>query len=494
MRVVLAGDFHRPEHEGHRGQHIDDRHQHESRGRLDERDRARSFRRFRASPPSRARCGRWLRWTRRSEASRTSAVRWRRVAALGGSLQAVGGLEQPLTQLGAIGPSLDAAAALSRPMTQVAAMRSSLDAVAALQPSLIQVASLDRQLASVADLKSAMTTLRALKEPMERVAALQEPMTRVAALGSILENPGRLIVFGLLALIFWGGVTFGAVQAGDHQRRPRRPRQRITRLCVESRLRSLWHRRSQRLMPSAAAAQNVGIRLLHDGDCKVTVDWPANTDVSGFRLLINGQPATRVVLEKNAPFTIEPGRARARARQRHGHRGRRSIRRRGRTGCRLVSSRSSPAGRPRPKTTNDRSSKRQDFWAACSTTSRRMCPAVTRIRSRPPRRRRSSRGGQPASPRSTGCSGSQATRTSSGSSATRCTACGPATSIAVCRAPPPVCNKTATTSEKFLLRRRARVDARSPHRCALRVCDAAEGFRAADQSVRRRALWLPRSQ
>jgi hypothetical protein len=59
------------------------------------------------------------------------------------------------------------------------------------------------------------------------------------------------------------------------------------------------------LMPSAAAAQNVGIRLLHDGDCKVTVDWPANTDVSGFRLLINGQPATRVVLQKNTPFTVD---------------------------------------------------------------------------------------------------------------------------------------------------------------------------------------------
>ena len=58
---------------------------------------------------------------------------------------------------------------------------------------------------------------------------------------------------------------------------------------------------------SATAAQTVGIRLLHDGDCTVTVDWPANTDVSSFRLLINGQPATRVVLDKNAPFTIKLG-------------------------------------------------------------------------------------------------------------------------------------------------------------------------------------------
>jgi hypothetical protein len=58
------------------------------------------------------------------------------------------------------------------------------------------------------------------------------------------------------------------------------------------------------LSASNALAQNVGIRLLHDGDCKVTVDWPANTDVSGFRLLINGQPATRVVLEKKPPFTV----------------------------------------------------------------------------------------------------------------------------------------------------------------------------------------------
>jgi hypothetical protein len=57
-----------------------------------------------------------------------------------------------------------------------------------------------------------MTTLAALKEPMERVAALQEPMTRVAALGSILQSPARLIVIGLLALVFWGGVTFGAVR------------------------------------------------------------------------------------------------------------------------------------------------------------------------------------------------------------------------------------------------------------------------------------------
>jgi hypothetical protein len=59
------------------------------------------------------------------------------------------------------------------------------------------------------------------------------------------------------------------------------------------------------LLPSAAAAQNVGIAMLHDGDCTVTVKWPANTDISGFRLLINGQPATRVVQKKNEPFTIE---------------------------------------------------------------------------------------------------------------------------------------------------------------------------------------------
>jgi hypothetical protein len=57
-----------------------------------------------------------------------------------------------------------------------------------------------------------MTTLAALKEPMERVAALQEPMTRVAALGSILQSPGRLVVIGGLALLFWGAVTFGAVR------------------------------------------------------------------------------------------------------------------------------------------------------------------------------------------------------------------------------------------------------------------------------------------
>ena len=56
--------------------------------------------------------------------------------------------------------------------------------------------------------------------------------------------------------------------------------------------------------PSNADAQNVGIRLLHDGDCRVTVDWPANTDVSGFRLLVNGQPATRVVLDKTTPFSV----------------------------------------------------------------------------------------------------------------------------------------------------------------------------------------------
>jgi hypothetical protein len=59
------------------------------------------------------------------------------------------------------------------------------------------------------------------------------------------------------------------------------------------------------LSAPTASAQTVGIRLLHDGDCAVTVDWPANTDVSGFRLLINGQPATRVVLDKNAPFTVK---------------------------------------------------------------------------------------------------------------------------------------------------------------------------------------------
>src|SRR6185437_4306273 len=97
-------------------------------------------------------------------------------------------------------------------MTQVAAMRSSLDAVAALQPSLVQVASLDRQLASVADLKASMTSLGALREPMERVAALQEPMTRVAALGGLFASPGRLIVFGLLALALWVGATFSAVR------------------------------------------------------------------------------------------------------------------------------------------------------------------------------------------------------------------------------------------------------------------------------------------
>src|SRR5262245_5411743 len=56
--------------------------------------------------------------------------------------------------------------------------------------------------------------------------------------------------------------------------------------------------------PANAGAQNVGIRLLHDGDCSVTVDWPANTDVSGFRLLINGQAATRVIVDKPTPFTV----------------------------------------------------------------------------------------------------------------------------------------------------------------------------------------------
>ena len=56
---------------------------------------------------------------------------------------------------------------------------------------------------------------------------------------------------------------------------------------------------------STVSAQTVGIRLLHDGDCTVTIDWPASTDVSGFRLLINGQPATRVVLDKSAPFTVK---------------------------------------------------------------------------------------------------------------------------------------------------------------------------------------------
>jgi hypothetical protein len=97
-------------------------------------------------------------------------------------------------------------------MSRVADMRSSLDAVAALQPSLQQVASLDNQLASVADLKPAMATLGALKEPMERVAALQEPMSRVAALGAGLENPVRLLLYGVLALIVWMAATFAAVR------------------------------------------------------------------------------------------------------------------------------------------------------------------------------------------------------------------------------------------------------------------------------------------
>src|SRR5215831_14489907 len=57
-------------------------------------------------------------------------------------------------------------------------------------------------------------------------------------------------------------------------------------------------------VPANAGAQNVGIRLLHDGDCKVTVDWPANTDISGFRLMINGQPATRVIVDTTTPFTV----------------------------------------------------------------------------------------------------------------------------------------------------------------------------------------------
>jgi hypothetical protein len=135
-----------------------------------------------------------------------------RVAGLGGGLDAVAGLQQPLARLGNIGPSLDAAAALSRPMTQVAAMRPSLDAVAALQPSLAQVAALDRQLASVADLKPSMTALGGLREPMERVAALQEPMSRVAALGDIIASPMRLVIYGVLALALWAGVTFAAVR------------------------------------------------------------------------------------------------------------------------------------------------------------------------------------------------------------------------------------------------------------------------------------------
>jgi len=52
-----------------------------------------------------------------------------------------------------------------------------------------------------------------------------------------------------------------------------------------------------------AAAQE-GISLMHDGDCKVTVTWPAGTDISGFRLLINGQPATKIDSTSGPPFIV----------------------------------------------------------------------------------------------------------------------------------------------------------------------------------------------
>ncbi|HEY7291947.1 MAG TPA: hypothetical protein VH583_19055 [Vicinamibacterales bacterium] len=53
-----------------------------------------------------------------------------------------------------------------------------------------------------------------------------------------------------------------------------------------------------------SASAQTGIGLLHDGDCRIRIQWPQNTDVSGFRLLINGQTASRVTRAKGADFVI----------------------------------------------------------------------------------------------------------------------------------------------------------------------------------------------
>jgi hypothetical protein len=57
--------------------------------------------------------------------------------------------------------------------------------------------------------------------------------------------------------------------------------------------------------PRASAAQTVGISPRpHDGDCKISIAWPAGTDVSSVSLAINGQPATRLSFPAATPGAL----------------------------------------------------------------------------------------------------------------------------------------------------------------------------------------------
>jgi hypothetical protein len=58
-------------------------------------------------------------------------------------------------------------------------------------------------------------------------------------------------------------------------------------------------------VPRAVAAQTVGISPRpHDGDCRVSIAWPAGTDVTSVSLTINGQPATRLSFPAAKPGAL----------------------------------------------------------------------------------------------------------------------------------------------------------------------------------------------
>jgi Asp-tRNA(Asn)/Glu-tRNA(Gln) amidotransferase A subunit family amidase len=134
------------------------------------------------------------------------------VARLDPSLRNVAALGDPMSRVAGLDPTLRAVADLDGPMTRLVSLGPRLDAVAGLGPALGEVAALDSQLASVAALEPSLRGLGELRQPLERVAALEEPMARLAALGSLFDRPGRFVLYGALALVAWGIVTFLAVR------------------------------------------------------------------------------------------------------------------------------------------------------------------------------------------------------------------------------------------------------------------------------------------
>ena len=133
-----------------------------------------------------------------------------RVAGIDTSMRALAELQTPMSAVVEIVLDWKATAA-GGPYWIAGAHASELEAVVACSRRRSS-SGLETQLAAVANLSGSMDQLAQLREPMDRLAGLEAPMARLAGLSSLLDRPGRLILFSLIALLGWGIVTFLAVR------------------------------------------------------------------------------------------------------------------------------------------------------------------------------------------------------------------------------------------------------------------------------------------